>query len=328
MSNGKRVLGNLTSRLAERFESVDAGRESLPAVQGRAKSAPGHLLELTGVGQELTKTKEELEELRKQQASGFEVELSQLRASPYQIGGLQQARVDALVQNLKHNQLNTPIVVRPTSEPGVFEILAGHHRVEAHRILERPRIRAVLREASDDEAERLVFYDNLLAPSLSDYDKYLGFSARQKSKGLTLEQIADEAGVSKTQVSKLLAFDRLPKAAQDLVRDNPKATGVGANLFADLAPLAAANEAKVVEAVSRVIQGKLAAGAAATWVNSGERSAPRQAERTLVKRGRQTFAEVRNRGTQWVVNFASEADAEVYGKKLLELVQQASAETP
>jgi ParB family transcriptional regulator, chromosome partitioning protein len=328
MSNVKKqVLGDLTERLTSRFAEVDAGRESLHVPMSRAKSAPGHLLEFTGVSHELERTTHELEELRKNPGAGFEVELTKLRTSPYQIGGLQQSRVQSLVDNLRVNPQSTPLVVRPTAEPGFFEIVAGHHRREAFRILERSTIRAVLREFTDDEAERLVFYDNLLAPNLSDYEKYLGYSARLKSKELTAQMLAAEAGVSPAQVSKLLSFAKLPQQAQDFIRDNPKAAGLGSNLFHDLAALSTKHPERVIEAIERVANSRLSAGAAAAWVTTGERSAPEAAERTLVKRGRAKYAEVRHRGTQWVINFANEEDARKCGTKLLELVESESEST-
>lgn len=330
MNSGKQkrgVLGDLTSRLGTEFAEVDAGLAQLPTPSpARARSAPGHLLEFTGVSQELRDAQQKIEELRKEKASGFEVELTALRASPYHIGDIVESRVAALVENLRQNPLNSPVVVRATADEGVYELLAGRHRTEAFRRLGRPTIHAVLRVISDDEAERVVFYDNLFAPSLSDYEKYLGFSSRQKSKSLTLEKLAEEGGISTSHVHRFMAFDKLPAAAQSVIRTNPSAEGLGAKLWGELAPLAAQYSERVVEAVQRVAAGRLAASAAGAWVTASEKAARQQPERVLVKRGRHKFAEVRARGTQWVVNFASEADAQTYGKKLLELVQSASAE--
>jgi ParB family chromosome partitioning protein len=318
------ILGNLTSRLETEFAEVDAGRSVLPTVSSKGRSAPGHLLEFTGVSRELQMANEELAALRKHQAGGFDVTLSQLRASPYQTGGVSKARVAALVENLRHNPQSSPIVVRETAELGVYEVVAGHHRIEAFRELKRESIRAVLREMSDDEAERLVFYDNLLAPSLSDYDKYLGFAQRQRSRQLTQEQLADEAGVPRANVAKLLAFGRLPPEAQTVVAQNPTSPGVGANLFQALASLEAKYAQRVTEAVQRVVDGKLTASAAAAWVTATQEPREKPAKPVVVKRGAQKFAEVQTRGTLWTVNFSSEADAREYGAELMGLVEQAA----
>jgi len=319
VSKAKRgVLGNLTSRLAtELAEGTAAGAAPLQ----RPRSAPGHLLEFTGVTKELEQANQELAELRKQKASGFEVELSKLRTSPYQTGGLVEARVNALVANLRQNPLNTPIVVRETSEPGVYEIVAGHHRVEAYRILERETISAVLRQISDDEAERVVFYDNLLAPALSDYEKYLGFAQRQKTKQLSQEELAAEAGVSREFVAKLLAFQRLPQGAQDIIKESPRTPGFGGNFFYTMAALDAKFAEKVVEAVQLVAAGKLTATAAPGWVTAAPRTERPAAERLVVKRGRTKFAEITSRGKQWSVTFTTEEDALRYRERLLSVVQ-------
>ncbi len=309
------VLGGMTGRMAN-LDDDDDDVPSAPPLTGGVRSAPAQILQATGM-------QREMEALKKQKAGGVQLRLSQLRSSPYQLGPLMESRVAALVANLAKNPLSSPIVVRPTSEDDVFEMVAGHHRAEAFRRLGRSDIAAVVRELSDDEAERVVFYDNLLAPELTDYDKYLGFSARRASRGMTQEQLAEEAGVAQSVVSRLLSFEKLPPAAQELVKANP--TQVGARLFQEMAALATAYEERVVEALSRVIAGKLTASAAPGWVKSSERAAPAPAAKTLVKRGKSRFAEVRCRGSQVVISFSTPEDASACNEKLIETLKAVSA---
>jgi len=310
------ILGGMQERMA----SLDDGDDDVPAppMTHAARSAPAQLLQATGMHRDL-------EELKKQKASGVQLRLSQLRVSPYQQGGLVESRVLALMGNLEKNPLSSPVVVRATAEDDVYELVAGHHRVEAFRRLNRSEISAVVRELSDDEAERVVFYDNLFAPELTDYDKYLGFSARRASRSLTQEQLAEEAGVPQSVVSRLLSLEKLPAAAQDLVKAHADKPGIGARLFQELSALSSSYPDRVVEAVQRVATGRLAATAAAAWVKTPQKPTPIPAEKTVVKRGKSRFAEFRQRGTQVVISFSSEADALACNQRLIEVLKEASA---
>ncbi len=303
---GKRtsILGNL----AERLSAEMADEEVAPLKQpgARPMAAPSQLMHFSA---DFQRNAQELEELKKSQAKGFTVGLNQLRRSPFQLRQLDSARVQALTENLRSNPLTTPVVVRATKEEGVFELVAGHHRVEAFRLLDRTEIQAVLQELTDDEAERLVFYDNLLAPSLSDYEKYLGFAQRRKSKGLSQEALAAEAGIDQSQVSALFSFEKLPQQAQALIAESPRLAS--ARLFRSLAPLSSTHEERVVEAVRRVLSEQLAVTAAVDFVKAASRVAPTapKVEKTVVRRGKKVFVEVRRRGGQVTLNFADEADA-------------------
>ncbi len=295
-----------------------------PAIRtAAAGEAPTQLML---VSEKLAEATREIGELKRGHAGGFEVDLESLMEGPFHLGPLNQERLDGLVENLRQNPLSSPIIVRATGKPGVFEIVAGRHRVAAFRILGRLKIIAVLRKLDDDETERVVFYDNLLAPNLSDYEKYLGFSRRQKSKQLTHEQLAAEAGVSRTWVTTLLALDRLPETARDLISRHPQKPGLSGKLFLDLSPLAETHSERVAQAVQRVIEGKLAAAGAAAWVKGAKPAAASPVfERVVLKRGRNKFAEVRTRGSQCVVDFAGAEDAREYGARILELLKAASS---
>ncbi len=304
------ILGALTDQINANM----ANAESRPS--HRPMPAPTQLVHFDEKFQE---TVDELERLKKAGASGFDVPLDQLKNSPYQLAPLDEERVEGLVENLRHNPLNSPVVVRQLSD-GSYELLAGHHRAEAFRRLGRLTIRAVVQEVQDDEAERLVFYDNLLAPSLTDYEKYLGFARRIKSKGFSQEEAALEAGVSRPVVSALMQFERLPAEAQTLIKASPK--GATARLFRDLAPLAAEFEERVVEAVRKVIEGSLAVTAAPAWVRKKGAAATVQSSKVLIKRGQKTYAEVRHRAGQVVVSFSDSSEASRVAKDLIQVLQE------
>ena len=67
----------------------------------------------------------------------------------------------SLVASIKANGLNNPIIVRKDpSSPDKYQILCGHHRVAAFRKIGLEKIKAYVKDLSDDDAAFLVATDN------------------------------------------------------------------------------------------------------------------------------------------------------------------------
>jgi ParB family chromosome partitioning protein len=230
MASGKSLLSELTSQIL-----------STPAEPGprrsRSVSAPIALLR-------------EVEE-RAERGTPLQLRLDQIDEGPYHVGPLDPARVTTLAENLRHNPQSAPVVVRRKAD-GRFELIAGRHRKAAFAQLQREEIAASVIALSDDEAERLVFFDNLLAPALSDYEKYLGFAQRQKSRNSSYADLAKESGWSKSQVARFFSFARLPAEAIALLKSRPAA--VGANAAEKLVAFAQEHPEQVVETVKALVE--------------------------------------------------------------------------
>ena len=230
MASGKSLLSELTSQILSKPAEPNARRS-------RSVSAPIALLR-------------EVEE-RAERGTPLQVPLEQIDEGPFHVGALDPARVAALVENLRHNPQSSPVVVRRKAD-GRYELIAGRHRKAAFEQLQREEIAASVVALSDDEAERLVFFDNLFAPTLSDYEKYLGFAQRQKSKGLSYADLARESGWSKSQVARFFSFAKLPLDAIELLKTRPAA--LGANGAEKLVAFAPDHPQQVVEAVRAMVE--------------------------------------------------------------------------
>jgi ParB family chromosome partitioning protein len=232
--------------------------------------------------------------------------LDSLRPSRFQTAGIDETRVENLRANLENNSLATPIVVRMAGE-GIHEIIAGHHRVEAFRRLGREEIDAVVKDYADDEAMALVFFDNFLAPEIPDFHKYLGFEQIRRASGLSQEALAKKAGVSRSLVTQLFSFERLPAAALELIASHPQS--VGANLAQGLAQYASEQPERVTEAIQLVIEKKLEQSRALALFREGVRK-PRATPATpvVIRSGRKTFCDLLASGNRVVVRFKSEDD--------------------
>ncbi len=314
------------------FDALEQRLLKPRAAKSREKSA-GVLTAPTGLmreSEEIREARRRVDDVQKRAGEPRKVPLVSIQASQFQTRPLSAARVTELVENLRQNPLVTPIVVRRIAGSDQFELIAGHHRIEAYKVLGFDEIDAAIVELSDDEAERSVFYDNLLAPQLTDYEKYLGFSARRQSKSLTHEQLADEAGISRTLVTQLLSYEGFSNAIHGLLLAHPDA--VRSKLAGELVRIAKEDEALVQEAIELLSTGKLKQTDAVRWIAAKRAPSvtPQRIETTSVtiKAGRTRYAEILRRDTRVTISFTNEADAIASAELLTKLLKEQATAKP
>lgn len=162
---------------------------------------------------------------------------------------------DELRANLAVNPLVHAIAVKKMLD-GRYEVISGHNRLAAYRILGRQTIPVSVIDIEDNEVERSAFFANLLQPSLPDYERYLGFKKWQDETGETQSAMAERSGASRPAVSRLFAFSELPERALELIADKPDC--IGASCVEKLARLAKAGRAEnVIEAVHQLASGEI-----------------------------------------------------------------------
>lgn len=292
----------------------DAASAAAGPPRNKRLSAPGALAFFS---KDFTDLEAEVSRLKASQGLPAEIALSDLQTSPYQTRRLNETKLAELIANLALNPLSTPITVRKLDN-GKYEIIAGHHRVEAFRRLGRAHISASVIGITDSEAERVVFYDNLLAPKLSDYEKYLGFAHLRKSRGLSLDQLATESGMSRTLIFNLLCFDRLPAVALTMVDKYPES--VSANLVAKLVTLPESAAERTAEAIEMIGDGRLTQSNAIGWIQ--QRQKPTKPETTTIRSGRLKYADVVRKDNHFTIKFSDVTDAEEIESALMEFLQQ------
>ena len=251
----------------------------------------------------------------------FLVAIDEIGDSPYQTIPISETKIADLVKNLATNPLSSPVVLRRTSN-GKLQLIAGRHRIEAYKRLQRAEIEATIKDLTDDQAEKLVFYDNLFAPNLSDYEKYLGFSQRKKTKGLTGEQLAEEAGVSTATVSKLFGFAELPELLHEALKKHPDT--IGSNIVRQLVKLSKDRPDLAVEAIEKIAAGKMTQKSAMEWIKAGGEKPKRSSSdviETPIKIGKSRYATVSLRADRLSINFSSPDEALEMNYAIEELLQ-------
>ena len=141
-------------------------------------------------------------------------------------------RLDELVNSIKENGVITPIIVRE-KEHGEYEILSGHNRVNALRILNEKTAPAIVAEnLSEEETYAYVIETNLQQRSFNDLslmEKAKTLKLRnetykkqkvqngQDNKKTTREKIADEFNLSSTSVFRYIKLNDLIDEFKEMI---------------------------------------------------------------------------------------------------------------
>lgn len=290
----------------------------LPRRAQEPKTAPGQMAQFSV---EFQRIEQEARELRAHQGEPQEIALSLIDDSPYQVRTIRDEDVQELADNLAVNPLATPVVVRRRGTR--YELIAGHRRKRAYALLGRETIPAAVRDLDDDGAERALVFDNLLAPSLPDWEKYLGVAKLREHHGWSYAQIAEKTGLSKALVGYLFAFGKLPAQVQALLARQPRL--MGANYAAEMAQVAETNPQAVEAVCARLAAGEInpTQAVAALKAPSPAQAVKAKPEPTVFKRGKKPYAQVLRAGAVITVKLTDQGldDADALHSAIQALIQ-------
>jgi ParB/RepB/Spo0J family partition protein len=119
------------------------------------------------------------------------IELSLIMVSNENCRNIAPESLEDLANNIKAVGLIQPIVVRETDDG--FELIAGHRRLEAVRLLQRPYIEAKIIKATDQQAQTVRVTENLQRADLEPFEEA---QAIQKllDQGMNYKEAAAELG--------------------------------------------------------------------------------------------------------------------------------------
>lgn len=134
-----------------------------------------------------------------------------------------------LAESIRDVGLLNPIVVRAVAG-GRFEIIAGHRRYLAHKILGRADIECVVREADDAGTEQSRFAENLQREQLSPMEEGIAIQRYAESTGRDTHAIARALNRSEWWVNHRLALVRMQPELCDQVHAGKLPAGAALEL--------------------------------------------------------------------------------------------------
>ena len=123
--------------------------------------------------------------------------------------------VRELAESIREQGLLQPILVVPRGEK--YEVVAGHRRYLAHRLIGQADIKAIVREMSDEEVLIIRATENVQREDLSPIEEARVYGVLRDKLGYTMEDIARKMGKNRMTIKKYLTLLELPMDMQDLV---------------------------------------------------------------------------------------------------------------
>ena len=163
-------------------------------------------------------------------------ELHPFEGHPFQVRDDEE--MDKMVDSVKEYGVMTPAIVRPRRDGG-YEIVAGHRRCHASRRAGVDTMPCIVRDMDDDTAIILMVDSNcqrehiLPSEKAKAYEMKLNSIKRQGQRsdltsgqlgqklnhGVSVEQVADDAGTSIKQVQRFIRLNKLTPDLMQLVDD-------------------------------------------------------------------------------------------------------------
>jgi len=132
----------------------------------------------------------------------------------------------ALTRSIAADGVVQPIVVRERPD-GRYELIAGERRWRAAIAAGLTTVPAVVRNAPDRDALLLAIVENVVREDLNPVEVARGYAALADGYGLTVLEIAERVGRSRSAVSNVLRLLELPDDVLDLIADGGLSEGHG-----------------------------------------------------------------------------------------------------
>jgi ParB/RepB/Spo0J family partition protein len=197
-----------------------------------------------------------------------------IKPSPYQPRvKLDPAHVAEIAESVRVDTLNDPITVRPYKRidgdhlEWEFELIAGENRLEAFKLLDEEFIPAIIKLYDDRTAARMAVFSNKKRGGYKPYEEFRGYKMLLDQGFVKSQnQMAIDAEMSKTEMSRMMSYAKLPPGAHEMLTRNPAL--IGSNASAALVVYAERPdyEQLVVGALEKVEAGELDQLKAAIWV--------------------------------------------------------------
>jgi ParB family chromosome partitioning protein len=151
-------------------------------------------------------------------------------------------QLDELTNSIREKGVMQPLLVRPTSDPDQFEIIAGERRWRAAQRAGLHDVPVVVREVDDKEALELAIIENVQRVDLNPLEEAQGYEQLIEQFSYTQQDLAQVIGKSRSHVANTLRLLKLPREVRDMVTNGQLTAGPARTLITAEDPAAVARE--------------------------------------------------------------------------------------
>jgi ParB family chromosome partitioning protein len=151
-------------------------------------------------------------------------------------------QLDELTNSIREKGVMQPLLVRPSEDPNIFEIIAGERRWRAAQRAGLHDVPVIIREVDDKEALELAIIENVQRVDLNPLEEAQGYEQLIEQFSYTQQDLAQVIGKSRSHVANTLRLLKLPKDVRELVTNGQLTAGHARTLITAEDPAALAKQ--------------------------------------------------------------------------------------
>lgn len=126
-------------------------------------------------------------------------------------------QLEDLTNSIREKGVMQPLLVRPTDDPNIFEIIAGERRWRASQRAGLREVPVLVRDVDDKEALELAIIENVQRVDLNPLEEAMGYGQLIEQFEYTQNDLAQVIGKSRSHVANTLRLLKLPQDVRDMV---------------------------------------------------------------------------------------------------------------
>jgi len=162
------------------------------------------------------------------------------RANPRRTFDSEQ--LEELTNSIREKGVMQPLLVRPSNDPNIFEIIAGERRWRAAQKAGLHDVPVIVRDVDDKEALELAIIENVQRADLNPLEEALGYGQLIEQFEYTQQDLAQVIGKSRSHVANTLRLLRLPEDVRGMVASGTLTAGHARTLITAEDPATLARE--------------------------------------------------------------------------------------
>jgi ParB family chromosome partitioning protein len=151
-------------------------------------------------------------------------------------------QLEELTNSIREKGVMQPLLVRPTQDPNIFEIIAGERRWRASQKAGLHDVPVIIRDVDDKEALELAIIENVQRSDLSPLEEAMGYGQLMEQFDYTQHDLAQVIGKSRSHVANTLRLLKLPEDVRGMLARGELTAGHARTLITADDPVALARE--------------------------------------------------------------------------------------
>jgi len=134
-------------------------------------------------------------------------------------------QLEELANSIREKGIMQPLLVRPSDDPNIFELIAGERRWRAAQKAGLHEVPVIVRDVGDKEALELAIIENVQRADLNPLEEAMGYGQLIEQFDYTQQDLAQVIGKSRSHVANTLRLLRLPEDVRSMVSSGTLTAG-------------------------------------------------------------------------------------------------------